>query len=151
VYDRILLPTDGSDAAIAAFEHALDLAERHGAELDILYVVDHERLGRMAPELGSEQIREALTAEGERATSMVAEKAAAANIDTKNIIREGIPAETIVEYAEGEDADVIVMGTNGRSGLDRLLLGSVAETVIKQTEIPVFLVKQTESEALSGN
>ncbi|MGM0605936.1 MAG: universal stress protein [Halobacteriota archaeon] len=146
VYDRILIPTDGSDAAVEASKHALDLAERHDADLDVLYVVDHERLGRMAPQLSTNQIREALAAEGERATSMVADKADQAGIDVKTVVREGIPADTIVEYAGEESIDVIVMGTTGRSGLDRLLLGSVAETVIQRTEMPVFLVKQTSNE-----
>ncbi|MCL9817573.1 universal stress protein [Natronocalculus amylovorans] len=142
MYDRILIPTDGSEAAVEATAHALDLAKRHDASLDILNIVDHERLGRMAPQLGADQIRDALTAEGERSTALVADKADRAGIDTKTIVRDGIPADTIVEYAENEGIDVIVMGTTGRSGLDRLLLGSVAETVIQQTQIPVFLVKQ---------
>ncbi|NUE02404.1 universal stress protein [Halorubraceae archaeon YAN] len=149
MYDRILIPTDGSEAAVEATAHALDLAKRHDASLDILNIVDHERLGRMAPQLGADQIRDALTAEGERATALVADKADRAGIDTKTIVRDGIPADTIVEYAENEGIDVIVMGTTGRSGLDRLLLGSVAETVIQQTQIPVFLVKQPQSDANS--
>lgn len=141
MYDRILLPTDGSDPAVEASRHAIDLANRHDAALHVLYVVDHERLGRMAPDLGTEQIKEALSAEGERATSMVEERAARQNVTVEPVVREGPPAETIIEYADEEAVDVVVMGTTGRSGLDRLLLGSVAESVIQGTDAPVFLVK----------
>lgn len=147
MYDRILLPTDGSDPAVEASRHAIDLANRHDADLDVLYVVDHERLGRMAPDLGTEQIREALTAEGERATAMVEERAAEDGVDVRKVVRDGPPAETIIGYADEEAVDVIVMGTTGRSGLDRLLLGSVAESVIQGTDVPVFLVKNDSNDA----
>jgi len=141
MYDTVLFPTDGSETATEAAVHAIDLADRHDASLHVLYVVDHERVSRMAPKLGTDHIKETLQQEGERATSEIADRAAAEDIETTTSLREGAPADTITTYAETVDADAIVMGTNGRSGMDRLLLGSVAERVIQTSDLPVTTVK----------
>ena len=68
MYDTVLFPTDGSETATEAAAHAIDLADRHDATLHVLYVVDHERVSRMAPKLGTDHIKETLQQEGERAT-----------------------------------------------------------------------------------
>ena len=141
MYDIVLFPTDGSDTATEAAAHAIDLAARHDAALHVLYVVDHERVSRMAPKLGTDHIKETLQQEGERATSEIADRAAEAGLETTTSIREGAPADTITGYADTVDADAVVMGTNGRTGMDRLLLGSVAERVIQTTDLPVTTVK----------
>ena len=141
MYDTVLFPTDGSDTATEAAIHAIDLADRHDATLHVLYVVDHERVSRMAPKLGTDHIKETLQQEGERATSEIADRAAAEAIETTTSIREGAPADTITNYADTVAADAIVMGTNGRTGMDRLLLGSVAERVIQTSDLPVTTVK----------
>ena len=141
MYDTVLFPTDGSDTATEAAAHAIDLADRHDATLHVLYVVDHERVSRMAPKLGTDHIKETLQQEGERATSEIADQAASAGLETTTSLREGAPADIITSYAETVDADAVVMGTNGRTGMDRLLLGSVAERVIQTTELPVMTVK----------
>jgi len=147
MYDTVLFPTDGSETATEAAAHAIDLADRHAAEIHVLYVVDHERVGRMAPKLGTDHIKETLQQEGEKTTAEIADRAAAAGLETTTSIREGAPADTITGYAESVDADAIVMGTNGRTGMDRLLLGSVAERVIQTTDLPVTTVKSPADEA----
>lgn len=141
MYDSVLFPTDGSEAATEAATHAIDLADKHNADMHILYVVDHERVSQMAPKLGDDHIKGSLQEEGERITDEVAEMASAAGIETVVSIHEGSPGETITASADDVDADAIVMGTNGRTGMDRLLLGSVAERVIQTTERPVMTVK----------
>jgi len=147
MYDTVLFPTDGSDTATEAAVHAIDLADRHDADLQILYVVDHERVSRMAPKLGTDHIKETLQQEGLRATNEIADRAAEAGLETTTSVREGAPADTITTYAETVDADAIVMGTNGRTGMDRLLLGSVAERVIQTTNLPVTTVKSPADDA----
>lgn len=147
MYDTVLFPTDGSDTATEAAVHAIDLADRHNAELQILYVVDHERVSRMAPKLGTDHIKETLQQEGQQATDEIANRAAEAGLETITSIREGAPADTITTYAETIGADAIVMGTNGRTGMDRLLLGSVAERVIQTTDLPVTTVKSPADDA----
>ena len=141
MYETILFPTDGSETATEAAVHAIDLADRHDADLHVLYVVDHERVSRMAPKLGTDHIKETLQQEGERATSEIADQAAEAGLETTTSLREGAPADVISTYADTVGADAIVMGTNGRTGMDRLLLGSVAERVIQTTDLPVTTVK----------
>jgi nucleotide-binding universal stress UspA family protein len=144
MYDIVLFPTDGSETASEAASHAIDLADKHDADMHILYVVDHERVSQMAPKLGSDHIKGSLQEEGERITDEVADTANAAGIDTVVSIREGPPGETIITYADDVGADTIVMGTNGRTGMDRLLMGSIAERVIQSTELPVMTVKRAE-------
>ncbi|RJX50823.1 universal stress protein [Halonotius pteroides] len=144
MYETVLFPTDGSEAASEAASHAIDLADKHDAAMHILYVVDHERVSQMAPKLGSDHIKGTLQEEGERITDAVADAASSAGLDTVVSIREGAPGETITEYADDIDADTIVMGTNGRTGMDRLLMGSVAERVIQNTELPVMTVKRAD-------
>jgi len=146
MYDTVLFPTDGSETATEAAVHAIDLADRHDATLHVLYVVDHERVSRMAPKLGTDHIKETLQQEGERATSEIADRGAAKDIETTTSLREGAPADVITSYADTVEADHIVMGTNGRTGMDRLLLGSVAERVIQTSDLPVTTVKAPADE-----
>ena len=146
MYDIVLFPTDGSETATEAATHAIDLATRHDAAFHVLYVVDHHRVSQMAPKLGTDHIKRTLEQEGERITSELAETAREAGLETTAIVQEGAPGETITDYAEEADADAIVMGTNGRSGIDRLLLGSVAERVIQLSERPVMTVKAPAEE-----
>ena len=146
MYDTVLFPTDGSETATEAAAHAIDLADRHDATLHVLYVVDHERDSRTAPRLGTDHIKETLQQEGERTTSEIADQAAAAGLETTTSLREGAPADVITTYADTVEADAVVMGTNGRTGMDRLLLGSVAERVIQTSDLPVMTVKAPTDE-----
>lgn len=141
MYETVLFPTDGSETATEAATHAIDMATRHDATLVVLYVVDHHRVSQMAPKLGTEHIKRTLQQEGERIVQEVATTAREADIETTTTIREGSPGEVITSYADEIDADAIVMGTNGRTGIDRLLLGSVAERVIQSAPLPVLTVK----------
>jgi nucleotide-binding universal stress UspA family protein len=147
MYDTVLFPTDGSETATEAAVHAIDLAGRHDAAFHALYVVDHERVSRMAPKLGTDHIKETLQQEGERATRDITDRAATAGLETTTSIREGAPADVITGYADTVEADAIVMGTNGRTGMNRLLLGSVAERVIQTTDLSVTTVKSPTDEA----
>ena len=100
MYDTVLFPTDGSETATEAAVHAIDLADRHDADIHVLYVVDHERVSRMAPKLGTDHIKATLQEEGETATSEIADRAAAAGLETTTAIREGAPADVITEYTD---------------------------------------------------
>ncbi|WP_115865499.1 universal stress protein [Halorussus litoreus] len=139
MYDRILLPTDGSDQP-AVVSQALNLAELADATVHALYVVDEKALNYQPSESGREETRSARHEEGEAATESIVEAAAERGVEVVTAIEEGSPAETIVAYAEDEAADVVVMGTHGRSGVDRYVLGSVTEQVIRKSEVPVLTV-----------
>ncbi|MWV41208.1 universal stress protein [Natrialba sp. INN-245] len=140
MYDRILVPTDGSDHADAAAETAIDLAATLNASVDVLCVVEVGPLGSISlpGERGSAE--EIL---GERARGFVdeiAERARARDVTVATEVREGIPVREILEYAGEIDADVVVMGSRGRGGIGRMMLGSVTEGVTRHSERDVLVV-----------
>ena len=139
MYDRILLPTDGSEATTGVVDHAVELAHHHDATLHALYVINTASLTDLPTDSGWEGISEALTQEGEHALQAVEQRAGDVAVETE--MRDGSPATEIVEYATEQDCDVIVMGTHARSGVDRLLLGSVAERVVRSSTVPVLTIR----------
>ncbi len=147
MYNRILVPTDGSQAATAAIEEAVDLAAQFGAELHALYVVEPIPLGGFSAGSGPasaewDGVVDKQRAEGESATAAVAERAQARDVDTVEAIEHGKPNVEILEYAEEHDIEAIVMGTHGRSGADRLVVGSVTEKVVRKSDVPVLTVRK---------
>lgn len=144
MYDEILVPTDGSPAADAAIEHAVDLADKYDARVHALYVVDGAAYSTL--EAGSEIVIEALEAEGEEATERVEEAADDAGVEATTTVTTGTAYRTIQDYVDDNDIDLIVMGTHGRQGLDRYLLGSVTERVVRTSEVPVMTVRQESEE-----
>ena len=138
MYDRILLPTDGSDANGRAVEQGVGLARETGAGLHVLFVLEDIPY---APEMMDDAVEGQLREIGEAAIEEIEERAEAAGVDLVTEMREGVPHETILEYAEEADVDAVVMGTHGRSGLDRYLLGSVTERVVRAAEVPVLTVR----------
>ena len=141
MYDHVLVPTDGSDPAMAATEHALAIAERFEATVHALYVVDVDGIAHEAPGLGLDALRDALHEEGEAATAAVAERAADRGVDVTEAVIEGLAEDAIVDYAEGNGIDLIVMGTHGRRGVERYVVGSVTERVVRATDVPTLVVR----------
>jgi nucleotide-binding universal stress UspA family protein len=131
---KILYPTDFSSHSTQAYFHALALAEKHGASLTIMYVY--------APSFGTE----AAHGEGGRDREHWREqleqiRPVDSSIPVHHVFAEGDPATEIVRYAADAGIDLIVMGTHGRTGLDRLLMGSVAEKVMRDAHCSVLVVK----------
>ena len=146
MYDDILVPTDGSGGTNATLRHALDLAERHDATLHALYVVD-KRIYFAAGDDNRADVEDRLRAEGDEAVTAVRDRAEAEGVAVETTVREGYPDRDIVEYADELDADVIVIGTHGRTGRDRLAhLGSVTERVVENARRPVFVIHIGEDE-----
>ncbi|WP_276299312.1 universal stress protein [Halorussus lipolyticus] len=139
MYDRILVPTDGTDQA-PVVEQALNVAELADATVHVLYVVDEKALDYQPSESGRKETRNARREEGQQATDEIADEARDRGLEVVTTIEEGTPAETIVGYAEDEKMDMVVMGTHGRSGVDRYVLGSVTEQVVRKSEVPVLTV-----------
>ncbi len=134
--ESVLVPTDGSDGSDAAADHAIDLCEATNAALHAVNVVD---LRAFWGDVGSVTILDTLEAAGEEAVGDVARRAEAAGLQSvETSVLSGTPARAIVDYADDHDVDLIVMGTHGRSGLDRYLLGSVAEHVVRLADRPVM-------------
>ena len=141
LYERILVPTDGSDGVERAIRHAVDLAVDHGATVHALYVVNSASYAGMPMESSWEGIDEMLRSDAEDAVSMVEAVGDDYEVPVETAILDGSPSKEIVRYAETEDCDLIVMGTHGRGGIDRLLLGSVAEKVVRSSSVPVLTVR----------
>jgi nucleotide-binding universal stress UspA family protein len=141
MYETILAPTDGSDQADAAIDYAAKLAAAHDATLHLLYVADTNR--DSVTMLGTEVV-DALEHEGERIIEKAADRIAP-HVDIVEAVETGDPVDTILNYADVVDADLIVMGTQGRRGVDRYLLGSTTERVVRLSDIPVLTLQGDES------
>jgi nucleotide-binding universal stress UspA family protein len=139
---QIVCPTDFSDSATVAERQAAQLARALGAEILLVHVATEAPLWRegfVTPEL-----REVFGAQrrwAEKALAGRAEALKAEGITARSVVKTGAPWREIVQLAKEEHADVIVMGTQGRTGLDRLMLGSVAERVIRHAPCPVLTVR----------
>ena len=142
MYDDILLPTDGSEGAEVAIDHALELAERYGSTLHALYVVERIHTA----DVGTEQIIGAMRSEGKRAVAEIAERAEAKGVEAITEVRVGSPARDILKYADENGVDLVVMGTHGRTGLNRYLLGSVTEKVVRLSDVPVLTVRMNNGD-----
>jgi nucleotide-binding universal stress UspA family protein len=139
MYERVLVPTDGSDGSAHAALRAVDLAEQYGATVYALHVASNDRRSLLDGSGGSDE-------RGSRAVGTVEQMARAHGLDAVTEIREGDPAETILAYAEEVGADLVVAGTHGRSGIERRLIGSVAERLVRHADCPVLTVRLPDSD-----
>ena len=139
MYQRILFPTDGSEGAEAALEHAIDHAVRYDASLEVLYVIE-ETLPVL--DAGAPGVLDALEEHGEEILDDVRARATAAGVESiQASIAGGSPYRQILEHIEDREIDLVVMGTHGRRGVDRYLLGSVTEKVVRTADCPVLTVR----------
>lgn len=146
--DHVLVPFDGSPQSEKALSHALDLPDTSLTLLTVIdpFDVDPGRFGLQSPTGVAglpgyspewyEQVREAARERLEDAC----ERAANSGVSCSIAVRMGSPAKQIVAYAEEHDVDGVVMGSHGRSLVSRVLLGSVAETVVRRSPVPVTVV-----------
>jgi len=139
MYEEILLPTDGSPGAEAALNHAIHLAAQNDAVLHAVHSVGVMERGDVTEDLadGDDELQE-------RAWDIldpIRDAAETADVPVQKAVLEGDPSETLVEYAESEPIDLIVMGTHGKTGLSRMLLGSTAEEVLRSASVPVLTVR----------
>ncbi|GIW00750.1 universal stress protein [Roseiflexus sp.] len=132
-YRTICVPLDGSLLAEQALAEAQLIAARTGAALVLISVVAHADDGAI-------EAREYL--------ERIADQLRARQIDARARVAEGAPAEQIIRAAEAEEADLIVMATHGRTGLQHLWLGSIATKVVHDSALPVLLVRAQDEEAL---
>ncbi len=142
-YQRILIPTDGSKGAELAAVKGVSLAKLIDAEVVALFVMDHEPATGLPEGERLSLGRSFLKDEGRKALEFTEEETKKQGVHYLGIAVEGSAATRIVEIAREERCDLIVMGTKGRSGLAHLLIGSVAELVIRNAHCPVFVVRET--------
>lgn len=144
---RILVATDFSPAAEAALQMAIELAGAIGASVEVLHVVDLPSVHGIASE-GYVPLPEAYRADVERqARERLNASIAGLEPRPQTVLREGKPKAEIVQYAREREIDLIAMGTRGRGGLPHLLMGSVAEHVVRTAPCPVLTVRDSHAGA----
>ena len=138
---KILVPTDGSDYSMRAAEYAISIAKTLSAQILVVFVVDKIVLEQIAKSTERERVEKELKEDGQRYVNYAVGLAEKEGVKASSLIANGRPFEQIVHMAKGLNTDLIVMGTYGRRGADRILLGSVAERVIEFAPCPVLVIK----------
>ena len=149
MFERILIATYGSKHSEKAAEAGIEMARLYGSAVTALFVVDvgkeYGALGELISKVADDLIagiRSNLQNQGDEATKRVEEMAKMAGIAVTRKITEGYPAEDIIRVAKEGDMNLIVMGGIGATGLERFLLGSVADKVVRSSIIPVLVVRK---------
>ena len=150
MYQRALIPLDGSTTAEGALPFILQIAGPLGLDVALLRVVTPAP-GAAAVELGPVALENTnkLCAEAEAYLVPFATELRANSIRVTTHVRRGEPAQEILACARDSKADLIIMTTHGRTGVARLLFGSVAEAVLRHADIPLLLMRQTQAEMAS--
>lgn len=143
-----MIASDGSDTSKRAAKIGLDIAARANGRVTAIYVMDTARLSHL-PGYASlpglkDKILELMREEGREALGFIEERAGTLKVPFEGIVREGRPGEMLLKAANESRVDLIVMGSRGRSKMEKFLLGSVAENVVLRSMIPVLLVKDDE-------
>lgn len=147
-YSKILIAVDNSEHSLVAAKKGLELAEQLKATVALLFVIDRTRIMHSSDtgiftEEAIGQLRSEAEATLDQLTAVLGIE------DLTRFTPEGIPTEEIIRTAETWDADLIVMGTHGRTGLLHLLLGSIAEHVLRHSKIPVLVVPSKNNRSKS--
>jgi nucleotide-binding universal stress UspA family protein len=140
MFEKILIATDGSEYSEKAAKAGVELAKVSGGTVTAIYITDTSRMSHLPDDMLLFSIREILTKEGKDAVLYVEKLAKEAGVAFEKVIWEGNPGEKIIDFARDAGMSVIVMGSVGRTGLDKFLLGSVAEKVVRNSKIPVLTV-----------
>lgn len=157
--DHILVPIDFSGHSRTALRHATELARTYDADLQLIHVVQQPNYPYFyapVPAMPPVEQVHGLRERGKEALQKLVTEAGDATLDHRLEIIDGHPATEIVEFAEGNGSDLIVTASHGLTGLDRLLLGSVSEQVVRTSKVPVLLMKSfgkslvSDAEALTA-
>ena len=139
MYKKILVPTDGSEFAKKAQQHALFLAKVSGAEIIAVSVTENNFVNGLPLDDEIYQLNQMLNERSEE-NLIEFDKLNEDNLKITHVIREGSPAKVILEVAKEENIDLIVMGSSGKSGFDRFIMGSVADKVVNSAKCAVLVV-----------
>ena len=140
MYKKILVPTDGSEFAQKAEKHALFLAKTTGADIYALSVTENNFVNGLPLDDEVYQLNQLLKQRSEENVGEFENMDEASDVTFHSIIKEGSPAKSILEVAKEEDIDLIVIGSSGKSGFDRFIMGSVAEKVVNAAKCAVLVI-----------
>ena len=147
-FSTILVAVDFSDSSDNAFQLALSMANKFGAHLVILHVINEpiDLRGFYVPHISYEKLEEEIAEGAEKMMESFCRQHIDDFTDFESLIVPGMPHEQILNQAEENNADLIVLGTHGRTGLDHVLFGSTAEKVVRKSKFPVLTVRLEEEE-----
>nr|MDO8079625.1 universal stress protein [Candidatus Freyarchaeota archaeon] len=143
MFKKILVATDGSKHAEKAVDYSIALAEAFRAELIVLSVVEKAQLERLEPyaKESIQEIKEKMKLKAKQFVDEAEKKAKSKNIKVTKYILEGDPAELVCDQAEREGVDLIVVGTRGSTGVQRVVVGSHAIRIIRWSKRPVLIAR----------
>jgi nucleotide-binding universal stress UspA family protein len=136
-YRKILLATDGSENAKSAACSGLEIARNTGAKVYAVYVAGISCCSSLMPESYDWEIGK----EGSEAVAEIEEMGREVGVSVNTVLLQGYPAQEILNFAEKNEIDLIVMGTHGNTGIDRFLLGGVTEKVVRHANVEVLVVR----------
>ncbi|TMT81410.1 universal stress protein [Haloterrigena sp. H1] len=145
MFDTLLFPVDENDGTTDVFEHVLDIATTHDSTVHILNVADTTRdsVTRIRGD-----VVDTLEQEGKQLVRETADRVEQRGVSTVTDVRQGDPYRIIIDYAEANDIDLVAMPTHGRQGLERLLLGSTTERVVRRSDVPVLTIQPDAADEL---
>lgn len=142
MYKKILLPTDGSKFANNAANHGLYLAEKSGAEIIVLSVIENSFVNSIPLGEDTMDIENLLKEDCEKNLESFKELSKTSNnLNISYLIKQGSPAKVILEVADTENVDLIIVGSSGKSNFDKFLMGSVADKLVKSAHCPVLVTR----------
>lgn len=141
LYRNIVIATDGSRNTRRAISYGIELAKLSGATVYALYVVNTKSTISENWTIGKETIYNIMKCDGQKAVSEVKKIGEASGVEVREVVLDGCPSSEIIKFAENNNADLIVMGTLGETGLEKFLIGSVAEKVVRGSKVPVLVVR----------
>jgi nucleotide-binding universal stress UspA family protein len=155
IFKKIMIATDGSECANLAANRGIELARLSEGKVLAVYVVSTANLSAtdggdyfssmgLNPYWGSiyEAMYEAMKTHGQQAVNYIKGLGEMKGVNVEPVLLEGHPADELIKYAEEERMDIVIMGTVGKTGLDRLLLGSVTGNVVRHSKVPVMVVRE---------
>lgn len=143
IFTKILVATDGSEHVRKAIAAAIGIAKLSRAKVYAVYVMANDEFYMPYPKNAELEkvLVDYLRDEGKKATAYVEDSGKAGNIEVESVLLEGSPAQEIIDFAERNGINLIVIGTHGKSAIERFLLGSVAENVVRHSKIAVLVVR----------
>ncbi len=150
IFRKIMIATDGSELVKRAVDLAIEIAKLSEAKLYAVHVIALEgnSIIHSRDEEQKKALKEQLIVEGKKATDYVENIGRTANVGVESTILEGKPANEIIDFAEKNDIDLIVVGTHGKTGIQKFLIGSVSENVVMHSERAVLVARGGSADLL---
>lgn len=141
-FKKIMVATDGSVCSRLTANKGIELARLSRGTVYAVYVVSTDHFSSMAVDFDWERMHRTLKKEGLQAVDSIKGAGEMEGVNVEFFLLEGHPADELIRYADENEMDIIVMGTLGRTGIDRLLLGSVAGNVVRHSKVPVMVIRE---------